>query len=73
VGGFAFLVNAHLNILISDRWYRQFLRRRPSLVNCLLTSQFVFDRVATARGFALLFAALIGLSAMFPAKLASLS
>jgi putative flippase GtrA len=59
VGGFAFLIDAQLNVLIAgiaSFW-------AAALVNYLLTSQFVFGRTATAHGFALfLFAALIGLT-----------
>ncbi len=57
--GFAFLINAHLNILIAG--IASFCA--AALVNYLLMSQFIFDRIATALGFAVfLFAALIGLS-----------
>jgi len=58
VGGFAFLIDAKLNVLIAG--IASFCA--AALVNYLLTSQFVFGRTVTADGFALfLFAALIGL------------
>jgi putative flippase GtrA len=58
-GGFAFLIDAHLNVLIAG--IASFCA--AAVVNYLLTCQFVFGRIVSARGFALfLFAALIGLS-----------
>jgi len=59
VGGFAFLINARLNVLIAG--IASFCV--AALVNYLLTSRFVFGGTATAFGFTLFFfAALIGLS-----------
>jgi len=58
-GGFALLVNAKLSIVVAS--CLSFCI--AALVNYILTSQFVFDRVATVRGFAsFLGAALIGLT-----------
>jgi putative flippase GtrA len=58
-GGFALLVNAKLSIVVAS--CLSFCI--AALVNYNLTSQFVFDREATVRGFAsFLGAALIGLT-----------
>jgi putative flippase GtrA len=58
-GGLAFLIDAHLDVLIAG--IASFCA--AAVVNYLLTCQFVFGRIVSARGFALfLFAALIGLS-----------
>ena len=58
-GGFVLLVNANLSIVVAS--CLSFCI--AALVNYNLTSQFVFDREATVRGFAsFLVAALIGLT-----------